>query len=146
MAGTMTTRWPQGMRTLRDEMEDMFGRFWGDPREGVWTGELAAPVDVAETDNAFEVRMDVPAMEAKDFDIDVNGNVVTIRGERKEEKQEKGKTWHRIERRSGRFARTMTLPCNVNANEVAAEYTGGVLTVTLPKAEDARPKKVTVKG
>ena len=94
----------------------------------------------------FEVRMDVPAMNANDFNIQVNGNTVTIGGERKEEKEEKGKTWHRLERHTGKFARTVTLPCNVNENEVAAEYNGGVFTVKLPKATNAIPKKVAVKG
>jgi HSP20 family protein len=75
----------------------------------------------------------------------VDGNTLTVRGERKEEKEEKGKTWHRVERRAGKFARTVSLPCNVNEDEVAAEYIGGVLTLKLPKAENARPKKVTVK-
>jgi HSP20 family protein len=85
-------------------------------------------------------------MAAKDFDIEVNGNIVTVRGERKEEKEEKGKTFHRVERRYGSFSRSMTLPCNVNEDEVAAEYASGVLTVTLPKREDTAPKKVSVKG
>jgi len=127
-------------------MEDIFGRLWGEPQDNWHMGEIAAPLDLAETDNAFELRLDAPAMKAQDFDIDVNGNVVTVRGERKEETEEKGKTFHRVERRTGRFARTITLPCNIAADEVAAEYTGGVLMVKLPKANDARPKKVTVKA
>lgn len=146
MAGKLMTLWPRGMRTFRDEMEQLMTPLFREAPEGFWKGELAAPVDVAEMDNAFEVRMDVPAMAAKDFDVDVSGNVVTIRGERKEEKEEKGKTWHRVERRTGSFARTITLPCNINEGEVAAEYADGVLTVKLPKAEDARPRKVTVKS
>jgi len=145
MSGTLTTR-PRGPTSLRHEMQDLLGRFWGEPQDAWWSGQIAPPVDLAETDNAFEVRMDVPAMNAKDFEIHVNGNVVTIGGERKEEKEEKGKTWHRVERRTGKFSRTMTLPCNVNEDEVAAEYTGGVLSVKLPKSEEARPKKVVVKG
>lgn len=145
MTGTLATRRNQTDRTMRDEMEEMMGRFWGEPREGWLTAGIAAPLDIAETETAFEFRLDVPAMKAQDFDIDVNGNVVTVRGERKEEKEEKGKTWHRVERRTGKFARTVTLPCNVQADEVAAEYSGGVLTVKLPKTEDARPKKIVVK-
>lgn len=146
MNGQLTTRRPAGLKTFRDEMEDMLGRFWGEPKDGWLAAEITAPLDVAETDTAFELRLDAPAMQPKDFDIDVNGNMVTVRGERKEEKEEKGKTWHRVERRTGKFARTLTLPCNVNADEVAAEYTGGVLVVKLPKTEEARPKKITVKA
>lgn len=144
MPTAIATRKTPGLKTFRDEMEDMLGRFF-EPREGWFGRELATPVDLSETDNAFELRMDVPAMEAKDFDIDVNGNTVTVRGERKEEKQEKGKTWHRVERRVGQFARTLTLPCNINNDEVAAEYINGVLTLKLPKAENATPSKIAVK-
>lgn len=146
MNGILTTRKPWGAMNLRDDMEELLGRFWGDAAQREWMGEIAAPLDVAETANAFEVRLDVPGMNVKDFDIQVNGNMVTITGERKEEKEEKGKTFHRVERRHGRFLRTLNLPCHLNADEVAADYVGGVLTVKLPKAEDARPKKVTVKG
>jgi HSP20 family protein len=146
MNGILTARKPWGAMNLRDEMEDMLGRFWGDATQREWMGNITAPLDVAETANAFEVRMDAPGMNVKDFDIQVNGNTVTISGERKEDKEEKGKTFHRVERRHGTFLRTMNLPCNLNADEVAAEYVGGVLTVKLPKAEDARPKKVAVKG
>jgi HSP20 family protein len=146
MFGTMTTRRPQAVNKLRNDMEEMLGRLWGEPRDGWLVDEVNAPLDLAETENAFELRLDAPAMKVTDFDIDVNGNMVTIRGERKEEKEEKGKTWHRVERRTGRFARTVTLPCNIAADEVAAEYTGGVLTVKLPKTEEARPKKITVKA
>jgi HSP20 family protein len=134
------------MQSLRDEMEEMLGRFWGEPRDGWLMGEWNAPLDLAETENAFELRLDAPAMKAADFEIDVKGNMVTVRGERKEEKDEKGKTWHRTERRVGRFARTVTLPSNIAADEVAAEYVDGVLTVKLPKTEEARPKKITVKA
>jgi HSP20 family protein len=134
------------MGAWREGFDEMLGRFFGDARDSWWTGDIAAPVDLAETDNGFEVRMDMPGMAAKDFDIQVNGNVVTISGERKEETEEKGKTWHRVERRSGSFSRSVTLPCNINAHEVAADYTGGVLTVTLPKADEAKPRRVTVKG
>ena len=144
MATALTTRKSQGLKTFRDEMDEMFGRFF-EPREGWFGGELAVPVDLSESENAFELRMDAPALEAKDFQIDVNGNTVTVRGERKEDKEEKGKTWHRVERRVGKFARTVTLPCNINSDEVAAEYANGVLRLTLPKAENAKPRKITVK-
>ena len=144
MNTALATRTTQGVKTFRDELEDIFGRFF-EPREGWFGGEMVVPCDLAETDNAFELRMDIPAMDAKDFDIDVNGNTVTVRGERKEVIVERGKTWHRVERRFGKFARTVTLPCNINDDEVAAEYMDGVLTVKLPKAEDAKPRKIDVK-
>jgi HSP20 family protein len=136
----------QGFAALRQEMEDLLARMWGDHDGVSWSGDFSPSLDLAETENAYEIRLDVPGLESKDIDIEVSGNIVTIRGERKEEKEEKGKSFHRVERRHGAFARTLTLPRNVNGDEAAAAYVNGVLTITLPKREDAAPKKVTVKG
>jgi HSP20 family protein len=103
-------------------------------------------LDVAETEKSLEIHMDLPGVTAKDIDIQVNGNLLTISGERKEEKEEKGKTFHRVERSYGSFSRTVTLPCDVNENEVAAEYKDGVLTIKLPKTEESKAHKIKVKG
>jgi HSP20 family protein len=127
-------------------MEDLLARMWGEHDGSWWTGDFSPSLDLAETDNAFEIRLDIPGLESKDIDIEVSGNIVTIRGERKEEKEEKGKSFRRVERRHGAFSRTLTLPSNVNSDEAAAAYLNGVLTLTLPKREDAAPKKVAVKG
>ena len=154
MAATLTSRPSrqlssqsarQGFAALRQEMEDLLTRMWGDHEGSWWSGDFSPSLDLAETDNAFEIRVDVPGMESKDIDVEVNGNIVTIRGDRKEEKEEKGKNFRRVERRHGTFSRSLTLPSNVNEDEVAAAYTNGVLTVTLPKREDSTPKKVSVK-
>lgn len=132
---------------LRQEMDDLIARFWnGEQEKGWFAGPFAPSADLVEEANAFEVRMDLPGMEAKDIDVQVHGNTVTISGQRKEEKDERGKTFRRVERRSGSFSRTLSLPCNVNEGEVAADYTKGVLTVKLPKCDDAKVKKVSVKG
>ena len=131
--------------TWREEMNDLLSRIW--TGQGDRTGFLSTrpALDVAETDNAFEVRLDMPGMNPEDFDIQVQGNVVALSGKREEKKEEKDKTFHRIERRSGSFSRTVTLPCEVNEDEVAAEYTQGVLTLSLPKAEQTRAKRIVVK-
>lgn len=129
---------------MRQEMNELISNIWGG--NGTALSSFAPALDVAEKDNSFELHMDVPGMEAKDLDIQVQGNTVTVSGNRKEEKEEIGKTFHRIERRSGSFSRTVTLPCEVTAKEVAAEYTNGVLNVVLPKSEKAKPNKITVKG
>jgi HSP20 family protein len=89
--------------------------------------------------------MDIPGMETKDIDIQVNGNLLTISGERKEEREEKGTTFHRVERRVGSFSRTVTLPCPVKEDAVDAQYKNGTLTVKLPKTEETKSKKITVK-
>ncbi len=133
---------------MRQEMSDLLSNLWSGNGDGagLFKGGIAPALDVAEKDNSFEIRMDIPGVDSKDLDVEVHGNTVTISGSRKEEKEEKGKTFHRVERSSGSFSRTVTLPCSVSEKEVAAEYTNGVLSVVLPKSEDARPKKVSIKG
>lgn len=132
---------------LRQELDELMARFWNGEQDKGWFASPFAPsADLVEEANAFEVRMDIPGMEAKDIDVQVHGNTVTISGQRKEEKDERGKTFRRVERRSGSFSRTLSLPCNVNEKEVAADYSKGVLTVKLPKCDDAKVKKVSVKG
>lgn len=133
-------------RVLQDEMDDLLSRFsqsWDEE----WLAHVHAPsTDLSETENALQVRMDMPGIDAKDIDIELTGNTLRISGERKEEKEEKGKTYHRVERRMGSFARSLTLPCAVKEDKIRAECDGGVLTVTLPKTEEAKTHKITVKG
>ncbi|MEO8270895.1 MAG: Hsp20/alpha crystallin family protein [Aureliella sp.] len=133
--------------SMREEMNDLISRIWtGNGSDLVPPGRLLAPaLDVSETDNAFEVRMDIPGMNAKDFDIQVQGNAVTLSGHREDKKEDKGKTFHRIERSSGSFSRSMTLPCEIVEDEVAAQYENGVLVVKLPKCEQSKAKKISVK-
>ncbi|MCC7424774.1 MAG: Hsp20/alpha crystallin family protein [Planctomycetaceae bacterium] len=132
-------------QSLRDEMEDLFGRFLTDGgADGV---QMIRPsLDLSETDSNVQIRVDVPGMKAEDIDIEVSGNTLRISGQRKEEKEEKGKTWHRVERRSGSFARTVTLPCEVKENQAKAEYADGVLTLSLPKAEEAKTRRIKVEA
>jgi len=132
---------------LRSEMDDLLARLWnGEPGDDGLSRGFAPALDLSESETAFEIRMDIPGMDAKEIDIQVRGNTVTLCGQRKEEKVEKGATYHRVERRSGSFWRTVTLPCDVNADEVAAEYAQGVLTVKLPKSEVEVGKKITIKA
>ena len=155
MAGKISRSEPQrrvpGVRqgplaALRDEMEDLFSRFWGEEREGWLSDRMATALDVAETEQAFEVRLDLPGVKPEDIDIQVHGSTLTIRGERKEERKEEKRSYHRVERRSGSFTRTVTLPANIREDEIAAEYGDGVLTIVLPKAETAKTRKIKVKG
>ena len=154
MAGTLVERarrsvtpWSrrEPFQSLREEMQDLAGRFWGEEGDG-WLLGGAPSIDLSETDNSVEVKMDLPGIKANEIDIQVNGNLLTVSGERKEEKEEKGKTFHRVERRLGSFSRSVTLPCAVLEKEAAAECREGVLTITLPKAEEAKTHKIQVKG
>ncbi|WP_299462796.1 Hsp20/alpha crystallin family protein [uncultured Gimesia sp.] len=105
-----------------------------------------AMLDMSETDDEIEVRMDVPGIQPEEIEVEVSGNTLFIKGERKEEKEAKGKTYHRIERTYGSFSRSVTLPCDVESDHIEAQCENGVLTVTLPKSDFRKPQKITVKS
>lgn len=128
--------------TLRDEMDNLLSTFSGD---GGITAGFNAMLDMSETDDAIEVKMDVPGIQPEEIEVEVIGDSLLITGERKEEKEEKGKTFHRIERTSGSFSRSVKLPCEVQSEHIEAECADGVLTVKLPKSDFRKPHKVTVK-
>jgi HSP20 family protein len=132
------------LENIREDFEDLVTRVFGGEGEQ-WLDQIRPSLDVTETDTAVEVRLDVPGMDAKDIDVQVNANLLTISGERKEEREEKGKTYHRVERRMGAFSRSVTLPCAVKDNAVDAQYKNGILTVKLPKTEEAKAHKIQVK-
>jgi HSP20 family protein len=151
MAGVLAKRGPNRLGFTREsfprlrEIEELMSRMWGDGEE--WGTEMIAPaVDVSETETEVDVRMDVPGMKGEDIDIQINGNLLTISGERKEEKEEKGRTFHRIERTEGSFSRTLTLPCEVQEDNVSAKYEEGVLNICMPKAEEAKARRIKVKA
>ena len=134
-------------RALRDEFDELFNRLSSDWDGGKWlTREFSPAYDLSETADAFQVRMDVPGIKPDDITVQVTGDSVQISGERKEEKEEKGKTWHRVERHSGSFSQILRLPNPVNEDKVQAEFSDGVLTVTLPKTEATKVKTVKVKS
>ena len=107
--------------------------------------DWAPAVDVMETDDEFQIRAELPGVEKKDVKLSVENGVLLISGHREQEKEEKGKRYHKIERAYGNFARSFTVPEAVDAEKVTAEFKNGVLTVRLPKSEKARPKSIEVK-
>jgi HSP20 family protein len=150
MFGTLAPRRTAVSRTeprggLLDEFEEAVSRLWDAGNNG-WTFGASVPWDISETDKSVEVKLDLPGVTAKEIDIQLNGNLLTVSGERKEEQEKKGKTYHRVERRYGSFSRSVTLPCPVQEDEVAAEYRDGVLAITLPKTDEAKSKKIAVKS
>jgi HSP20 family protein len=130
---------------MEEEMRDLVSRFLGNRQEAVWPAGGLGSLDVSETDGQVEIRLDLPGVEAKEIDIQLNENLLTISGERKEEKEEKNKTYHRVERRYGSFSRSISLPCPVKQEAIDAQYRDGVLTIKLPKSEEARARKIKVK-
>ena len=103
-------------------------------------------MDVAETDQAFEVKIDLPGIKPDDVDIQIDNNTLTIRGQRceKNEERDEEKQYHRVERYSGSFARSIVLPTSINEDETAAEFKDGVLKIVIPKTEDAKPRKINI--
>jgi len=121
--------------------EDAFTRFLNEPQSNrPWS----PAVDIFETDNELVFKADLPDVDQKEIDVRVENQTLTIAGQRKFEKQESGKGFHRIERNYGNFVRSFAVPNSFNTEQIAAHYTNGVLTVTLPKKEAAKPRQIKV--
>ena len=101
-------------------------------------------VDVSENESEVTIRADLPEVEAKDLNLEIHDGQLTLKGERKSEKEEKKEHYYHVERRFGSFQRTFTLPAGVDTDKVAADYEKGVLTVHVPKSEAAKPKQIKV--
>jgi HSP20 family protein len=123
-------------------MTDAFGAEAGFGREGKFLPE----VNMTETDKTVEVTVELPGMKPEDVKVELHDGALWISGEKKEEKEEQNKTFHRIERRTGAFRRAVPLPVEVEADKVDAQFHDGVLTIALPKSEKVAPKKIEVKG
>jgi HSP20 family protein len=119
------------------------------PLEEWWPdgGKLFTPeLDVAETDTTVEVSAELPGMKPEEINVEVENGQLWISGEKKEEKEEKGKTYHRVERRYGSFRRMLPIPASVDPEKVEASFREGVLKITLAKTEEAKAKHVEVKS
>ncbi len=133
---------------LRDEMDDLFGRFlydWDWPGLAPMHHGWMPSMEVSEKDDKILVKAELPGVETKDVDVTVQNNVLTITGEKKEEHEEKHEGYFHTERRYGSFRRDIQLPSGIDENHVEAACKDGVLTITLPKSEQAKPKKIEVK-
>ena len=145
---TNLSRWdPFGeMLSLRDAMNQLFESSYVNPARTSAAGTLSMPLDLRETNDAFIVDVVVPGVRPEDLDISLEDNVLTISGETRQEQQtgEQQSNYHRVERRYGRFSRAVSLPTQVNADEVRATLEHGVLHLEIPKAEQVKPRKITV--
>ena len=142
----IVTRWEprRGLTTLQDQINRLFSdSFDRTGEEGSLTA-WAPAVDIYETEHELVVKADLPDIDPKDLDIRVENNILTIRGERKFEKQVNEDKYLRVERSYGSFARSFTLANTVNAEAIKADYQNGVLTLTIPKREEAEPKQIKV--
>lgn len=119
------------------------------PKEGgkeeMTVAEWSPLVDITEDDKEYLIKAELPEVKKEDVKLSIHDNVLSISGERKYEKEEKGKKYHRVERAYGSFMRSFTLPDDADAAKIAAEYKDGVLKVHLPKSEKAKPRAIEVK-
>lgn len=143
-------RWDP-FRELED-MSDRLNRMFGPPaarpesgKEAITVADWIPAVDISETDAEYVIKAELPEVKKEDVKVTVQHGVLTIHGERKHEKEEKGKKYHRVERSYGSFTRSFTLPDEVDETKVRAEYKDGMLHLHLPKSEKAKPKAIDVK-
>jgi HSP20 family protein len=133
---------------LRNEMDRLWDDYFGPGRRALRPLEEAwmPAVDVSESGDKITVKAEIPGMEAKDIEISMVGDTLTIKGEKKVEKEEKEENYHMVERSYGSFTRAMKLPAPVDPDKVEATYKNGVLTVVLPKKEEVKPKSIEIKA
>jgi HSP20 family protein len=141
-------RWKpfRDMVSIQDEMNKLFDDFFGHPvartdwTEGVWSPS----VDVSEDKDNVVIKAEMPGMNKDDVKISIQDNVLTLKGEKRQEKEQKDKNYHRVERSYGSFCRSFQLPTSVKSDNIKANYKDGVLSVTLPKTEEVKPKEIPI--
>ncbi len=135
------------MTSLRDAMDQLLESAWISPSRWLRSdSSYDVPMDVIENDDNYVVKASVPGFQADDLNVTVQDNVLTISGEVKAEEEKKGERYHLHERRWGSFSRSISLPNAVKSEAVEASYENGVLTLTLPKAEEVKCRRITIKG
>jgi HSP20 family protein len=132
---------------MEEEMEDLMSRFFRLGEGWEWPAEGFIPrVNLAETEGELEVTVDLPGLKPEEVKVELREGALWITGERKEEKEEKGKTYHRVERHYGEFRRAVPLPAGVEEAKIEAKFENGVLKITARKTEAAKPKHIEVKA
>ena len=134
---------------MEKRLSSLFGRgpvpTGGDKKEAIAVTEWSPLVDISEDEKEYVIKAEIPEMKKEEIKINVHDDVLSISGERRYEKEEKGKKYHRVERAYGSFMRSFTLPEDADGSKVTAEYKDGVLKVHLAKSEKAKPKAIEVK-
>lgn len=141
-------RWEplDGLNRIQSRINDLFDETFGRPRafstsaNGVWF----PPVDVLESKDSYLIRAELPGMKKEDFNLEVKDRTLTLSGERKFEEPANGVEYHRVERVSGKFIRSFSLPQTVKSDEIKANYRDGILEVHVPKADEAKPKQIAI--
>ena len=132
------------LNSIQQEMNNLFDEFFGERRSELAEGNWIPVVDVSETGADMVVRAELPGMTQDDIELNLQDNVLTLKGEKTQEVNEEKENFHRVERSYGSFSRSFTLPCAVKLDEIKATFKEGVLEITLPKSEEAKPKKIEI--
>ena len=128
------------------DFDNFVNRFFGEEPSRVFGASFSPAIDILEKDNEILITAEIPGIDQKDLEVDLTGGVLTIKGEKKEEREEKGENFHRVERSFGRFSRSFALPSEVQEDKVEAKYKDGILSLILPKTESSKAKKIPVKA
>ena len=144
-------RWDpyRDVTTLQGRINRLFGDSlarWGAGEEESTFGTWAPPVEIFEKEDHLVLRAELPGMNEKDIDLNVENGMLTLRGEKRRDKEVKEEQVHRVERYYGSFMRTFALPTTVDADKIRATYKDGVLEVAIPKAESAKPKRIEIRA
>ena len=148
---TLLTRWEpfreySTMQNRINHMNRLFRESYSPevPEEALTTTNFAPPVDIYEDEHNITLKIDVPGLDEKDIDVRIEGNTLSVHGERQIEKEEKEENFRRVERQYGEFTRSFTLPSSVDTGQVNANYDNGVLKIALAKKAEAKPKQIQV--
>ena len=138
-------RLPATFPRLENEMEDLMERYLGNGGEDWSLTRFTPSLNVSETENGYDVSVELPGLKPEEVNVEFKDGNLWISGEKKQETEEKGKTYHRIERRHGEFRRMIQLPGAADEEKVEAKFDNGVLAIQVPKSKESRPKRIPVK-
>lgn len=152
MRSLIPWRWKEGqsapenaLTEFRREVDDLFNQFIGKTGSlGYFSGGFTPPFDISETDEEIVIKAELPGVDPKELEVNLTGSNLTIRGEKKEERDEKTENMHRVERSFGHFSRSITLPCEVKEDKIEANFNNGVLNLRLPKADSSKKKSIKI--
>ena len=144
----MLVKWQNPVRSLfnvNNDLDNLFEDFFGNRQQSTEDTQISPRLNVEENENAWVISAELPGVAKEDVKVNFQDDFLTISGEKKFEKEDKDKNYHRVERSYGKFSRSLKIGKSVLSDKIDAEYKDGVLTISLPKAEEAKPKLIDVK-
>ena len=141
-----TDRFSRLLHQVEDEVKDLQEKFLGSNGGWLSEGKFSPTADLVETENAFEITLDLPGVKPEEVAVELKGGNLWITGKREEVKEEKDKTYHHVERLHGEFRRVLSLPSTIDEKKIEAAFDNGVLKITIAKAEEAKAKRIEIKG